>query len=1255
MALTKEDIEEAIAQTENQDAIRHSLSNYFEDLDEPVAVAIGIGEKQWDRNLHPENVDKLVNLLRSKGIDAVSFLDPQAAHSDKFVVNESGVLCPFMSPQDSLKAATLIGDTVVNAGHQIVGHINPQSRENILYTADSSIKIQNNAALIEQGINLEQSHPDKEVFKEIERRNGGDYRSFIDRKINEAYAGSEVVDFNSMDTENVYQNGMAELYRGGTLGNNPYATVSQWNSRKVAHSSPAISVCAGFSGKEKTLSSRGGAVYEKTQSGIYYGFIYKLESMGDKQQFYHNVGLETGDNARTKEEVNLSVDVPWNGHNGEIYETPILPHHNKLKAMYVYVGHPGESEARLYSIPLDENGRIADPEWQDFMALHEPTDDKVMGYLKDRQDAQKREQTENPQHTYNFELKQGLEADNQEYLNTVSAHDFLRNFIHDGEVQEKDGNLYLDAISDERSFNIEGLKLKELPDFSNVKINGHFTLNSNTIPEVDATRLPECSKGMVCIGVDVKNVSALSADKFLSIIGAEAKKKPFEEYFSLQDGAYNDLSCDGMPQGWNELKFMELPAFVNLVYDSMDEVPETLRGIGLSGVSVKDQSSIENMSATDFIYKVKGNLGTHPLGFDVSVMYSQGIRHTEIHDDIEMNLEHTNIGTFPKDMKELTLKQIILNHETVVTSLDNFPITKKGVLDLNFKGDLKNETMESFLLKTKGTEWVRNNTSKGEDGHLIINGDFDFKTKAWSGSDRAKMEITSLPKDILDVEFKGMIEPFELRYRLNDYLKVLKDKDSNSLLLSNIDLKMDLSQHQVTDISIRGKTQDVVLPPNIKKVFISDSKNFQVSVLKNTLQNINLSFNEVQNEVPIDMTNMPINRLSFRKVQATEISIPQGCEEIYFSETQLNKPITLSPGIKIFEAQLTNFPEGSVLNLQECKSVSLINCSLPKNTTLDLSKCEQVYLSDVDLSQVNIILPQSGRVLINENVKFAPDYKLDLSKNNVGFVHHSVECAEIKLPQKIITDNAKAYKVPKQTKEITTSCIAEAYCNFSIPPHVKIIDTPDKYGKKVKLSTLAHRGVNKTQIKTLRKERILAPVKRLITKIIPAKTEPTTNSAVQKKKAISKIDIMQQDKAKIAALSGRGGTKSQYSMQTEEKKNTVVVEQTAVQARTEEGNAVCTPTVQKSNQQQTNPVNSDVKSADSLWETQEKVSDMNKKEKKSFFEKLRNGVNTILAKAEAKLSPAKTVSQTQEKVQTNAPKQSSIIEQKVKKDRGMSM
>ena len=80
MVLSKEDIEAAIAQSQHQDEIRHSLSNYFEDLEKPVAVAIGIGNHKTgegrfgpefdtggeDRDVHPQNVDKVVRIKSTK-------------------------------------------------------------------------------------------------------------------------------------------------------------------------------------------------------------------------------------------------------------------------------------------------------------------------------------------------------------------------------------------------------------------------------------------------------------------------------------------------------------------------------------------------------------------------------------------------------------------------------------------------------------------------------------------------------------------------------------------------------------------------------------------------------------------------------------------------------------------------------------------------------------------------------------------------------------------------------------------------------------------------------------------------------------------------------------------------------------------------------------------------------------------------------------------------------------------------------------
>ena len=1095
MALTKEDIDAVIAQTENQDAIRHTLSNYFEGLDKPVAAAIGL-------HFREKQVDEIVNLLRGQGIDAVSFIDPQAARTDKFVVEPSGVLCPFMKPEDSLKAVTLIEDTVLNNGCSTSGYVNPQMPENLLYAANHQVKNSQ-----ENGIDLKEQHPNPLQFQEIEQRNGGDYKSFIDRKIKEAYAGAEVVDFIAMNRDNVYKKGMSELFRGGTLGANPYATVAPNISRKVAHSAPKISDAAGYSGKGDNRSTAGGATYGRTKSGLEYGFIYKFASMGDEQRFYCNTGLENASyDSRTSKEYNISaIKNPL-----EIEETPILPHHNKLKAIYVYVG-VDPRKPQLYPIPLDENGKIADPEWRDFMALHEPTDDKVLGYIKDRQNAQKKEQELNPNHAYTFELKQGLEADNQEYINNMSTKEFLRNFMHDGDIKETENGLQANIFignSNRHVFNITSLHLNKIPDLSSVNIVGSFEMNNDVIPEIDAAKLPTTTESIRLQDINVKNVSAVSAERFLQIIGAEA----IQQYTGFYSAANNKMQCDGMPAEWDKIKFVQLPQGIQIPYDTIDKVPETLKGIGFNNLTIKDQSSIENMSAADFIYKIKGNLGTDTA--DPGALLAQGVKHTELHDNIELNLSATNIVKLPSEMKNMMVKSISLNPAEKVTSLDNFPVTKSGISGLNFEGDLKNITMESFLLKTKGQEWVAQNTSKAPDGHLIINNKFDFRSQG-----NSQMNITSFPKDICAVEFKGNIYQGDFARTIEDLKIIEQTKNLEDSVIALDGINLDLSKHPTKGLGIERCTHSIVLPQNLESLRVCNSQSF-------------------------DMSNLQ--------------QIPQSL-----------------------------------------KSLNLTNVVV--NGAVDLSKYESVSLENVDLSGATVIPPQQGRVYIGENVKFAPDYKLDLSRCEQGKIHPSLQCAELKLPQKLTSTNCDDVRLPQCVKEITTSCIDSwGVGKFNIPPHVKIVDAKDENGKKVPLKRLKAKGLSSKQITNLRKERILAPVKKLVAKVMPNKT--IKNSSKQAK---PKVDIVQQDKERLASLSGRDAVK-RHAVQS----NAMTIQ----------------PQVQQTVQQ---PAQPQIQKPVAVKQAPEAVKDMSQKEKGRFFHKLRMGINTLLTKAETQFSRTKEAPQIQ--------------------------
>ena len=406
------------------------------------------------------------------------------------------------------------------------------------------------------------------------------------------------------------------------------------------------------------------------------------------------------------------------------------------------------------------------------------------------------------------------------------------------------------------------------------------------------------------------------------------------------------------------------------------------------------------------------------------------------------------------------------------------------------------------MLKTKGQEWVAQNTSKAPDGHLVINNNFDFRSQG-----NSQMNITSFPKDICAVEFKGNIYQGDVARTIEDLKIIEQTKNLEDSVIALDGINLDLSKHPTKGLGIERCTHSIVLPQNLESLRVCNSQSF-------------------------DMSNLQ--------------QIPQSLQ-----------------------------------------SLSLNNVVV--NGAVDLSKYESVRLQNVDLSGATVIPPQQGRVYIGENVKFAPDYKLDLSRCEQGNIDPSVQCAELKLPQKLTSYNSGNVRLPQCVKEITTSCIdSRGVGKFNIPPHVKIVDAKDENGKKVPLKRLKAKGLSTKEISELRKERILAPVKKLVAKVMPSKT--TKNSSKQAK---PKVDIVQQDKERLASLSGRD-----------------MVKRHIVQSDAQ--------TIQPQVQPQV-----------AVKQAPEAVKDMSKKEKGRFFHKLRMGINTLLTKAETQILRTKEAPQIQ--------------------------
>ena len=117
---------------------------------------------------------------------------------------------------------------------------------------------------------------------------------------------------------------------------------------------------------------------------------------------------------------------------------------------------------------------------------------------------------------------------------------------------------------------------------------------------------------------------------------------------------------------------------------------------------------------------------------------------------------------------------------------------------------------------------------------------------------------------------------------------------------------------------------------------------------------------------------------------------------------------------------------------------------------------------------------------------------------------------------------------------------------------------------------------------------------------MPNKT--TKNSSKQAK---PKIDIMQQDKERLASLSGRDAVK-RHAVQS----NAMTIQ----------------PQVQQTVQQ---PAQPQIQKPVAVKQAPEAVKDMSQKEKGRFFHKLRMGINTLLTKAETQFSRTKPTPQIQ--------------------------
>lgn len=315
-----------------EEELKSIFSDHFDNLEQPVSLSLGI-------HLNGLHVNDIVSLLRANGIDAVPYYDPKVKENlNCFVVDGTGVRSPFLTPEDAVKATADIFNTLRKENIDTSRAL-PVTKRNLI-PAISRVYDQ-------KTINISDNNPNEK-----------DVDSFLSQQL-EAAKSMPAVDVLQTRKEHV-------LYRGGTLGDNPYALTFHRRQRDAAYATKSFSDAATYAD-----GVRGAGLKYKEINGIHYGFIYEYkESIG--QAFYGMAEIE---------QPKGSKECVGHSENKKDYETLIRPDRNQVTSVYLKAGD------RVVKI-ADDKGFYS-PEWEHFAKLHTPYNiSEKNDYMQERMNKQ---------------------------------------------------------------------------------------------------------------------------------------------------------------------------------------------------------------------------------------------------------------------------------------------------------------------------------------------------------------------------------------------------------------------------------------------------------------------------------------------------------------------------------------------------------------------------------------------------------------------------------------------------------------------------------------------------------------------------------------------------------------------------------------------------------------------------------------------------------------------------------------------------
>ena len=462
------------------------ISDHFDALSSNAIVSIGIEYEN-------KKIEDVVEILRKDGIDAVPYYSDLADNLDCFVVDNTGIRTPCFSAEDCLKCTKDIYNSLHKAGVKIQGHALPVCSENLTY--------------------CEKPRSDRQI--DVIKGNE-DIKQFITKQL-QLCDKMEKVDLSSKEER------PDTLYRGGTLGDQPYAITGSRCSRNVGYAASKMSLAADYADGGYSVDVGYLPIDEKK-----YGFIYEFDAPKGYKK-YGEYGIETRKVIDEKQ---------------EMYETPIFPHKNKVKSIYLKYGD------EIVQI-ADQQGYISE-DWKKFAEVHGVvSSNEKNDIMVNRANNLKKTMDSEGYKPIQYVKKQNLTNENMGISSDMPHVEQLQHFIFSDNITDNGKKV--------RDINISAVNLPEA--FKNLQYEGSVTLKNVSAPDNMVLDLSNC-KNVILADIDLSKCEKVIFPKNCDTLSLTNVKLP-KSMKTLELGECNNLILHN--QDLSSLDKVKFPSVKNRI------------------------------------------------------------------------------------------------------------------------------------------------------------------------------------------------------------------------------------------------------------------------------------------------------------------------------------------------------------------------------------------------------------------------------------------------------------------------------------------------------------------------------------------------------------------------------------------------------------------------------------------------------------------------------------------------------------------